>query len=287
MNPITSNMRLLASIVLVSVLLFGLLGAASPAAAAIESADRTIGTNEAAPGENVTVEVVVRVNEPGDRMSTDEFFKQSFDAAQITSVTYNGERISPFVSFADREDGIGIALEPDSGFEPGDVVTVRYEVTIPEDAADGETYRIEGESAIDDNDPVRHEGDTEIIIAASDDGSTSDDSSTDSSTSSTDSSTETPTDTTTAPETATETQENEDQTTSESTATETATASPQSSPTDEHTEPSTSSDDSTADETSETPTATESTDGDGTGFGSMVALLAMIAVVGALRKKRG
>ena len=161
-----SGLRLRTEIIALILLLMAAgAGTASLAAADIRSAERTIEAPSAEPGESVNITVEIQLSGEGDRMSVDEFFEKPFGDVSIGNVTYNGELTTPTISLGDEEDGIVLGIAPEGGFESGDIVEISYEVTIPDDATDDETFRIDGESAIDDEQPFEHTGDVRVNVS--------------------------------------------------------------------------------------------------------------------------
>jgi cell division septation protein DedD len=159
------------TIALVSAALLVCLAGAVPATATVDSVERSISEETVESGQTVTITVSVQVGEEGSRLTVEEFFDDSFESATEGTVTYNGDAVPPNASFVNETEGVLIALEPPDGFAAGDTVTVSYEVTVPSSASEGQSFQVDGESAIDDQSPVRHAGDTEISVASEGDGS--------------------------------------------------------------------------------------------------------------------
>ena len=155
----------------VSAALLVCLAGAVPATATVDSVERSISEETVKSGQTVTITVSVQVGEEGSRLTVEEFFDDSFESATEGTVTYNGDAVPPNASFVNETEGVLIALEPSDGFAAGDTVTVSYEVTVPSSASEGQSFQVDGESAIDDQSPVGHTGDTEISVASEGDGS--------------------------------------------------------------------------------------------------------------------
>ena len=153
----------------ITVVVLLLLLSAGLVAADIGTAERNVESSQAEPGEIVTIEISVQVDNAGERMSIEEFFEWSFESATLLEVSHNGVETIPLISFADEEDGVLIALEPSGGFTAGDTVSVVYAVTIQEEANGDATYRVNGESTLDDNEPIEHTGNAIIAVSGPDD----------------------------------------------------------------------------------------------------------------------
>jgi|GEM_PF-6483349 len=238
----------------------------------VDSAERSINQTNINPGETVRISIEIQIAHSGDRMSVEEFFDPSFSDATIEGVTHNNNSSPPVAAFADGEDGLLVALEPDGGFAPNDTVVITYTVTAAENASDEMTYRINGQTTIDDNEPVAHTGDSEITVSIE----------------------STPTPTTTQTRTSESTpvpkQTQASTQTSNSTPNSTATLNPTSATTRSTqveatpTQSSTRTDQSVAPASPETTAPTDnSTDADGSGLGPVFAVLAVLLAVGRLR----
>ena len=97
------------------------------------SADRSIDRTELAPGESTTVTVTVSFDEATD-FEIDEQFGPAF--ADVSIVDADG------ASFSAAENGRVVARYGQLGDDPRSSATLVYEVQVPADAADGETFDI-------------------------------------------------------------------------------------------------------------------------------------------------
>jgi hypothetical protein len=97
------------------------------------SADRSIDRTELAPGESTTVTVTVSFDEATD-FEIDEQFDPAF--ADVSIVDADG------ASFSAAESGRVVARYGQLGDDPRSSATLVYEVQVPADAADGETFDI-------------------------------------------------------------------------------------------------------------------------------------------------
>ena len=97
------------------------------------SADRSIDRTELAPGESTTVTVTVSFDEATD-FEIDEQFGPAF--ADVSIVDADG------ASFSAAENGRVVARYGQLGDDPQSSATLVYEVQVPADAADGATFDI-------------------------------------------------------------------------------------------------------------------------------------------------
>ena len=97
------------------------------------SADRSIDRTELAPGESTTVTVTVSFDEATD-FEIDEQFGPAF--ADVSIVDADG------ASFSAAENGRVVARYGQLGDDPRSSATLVYEVQVPADAADGATFDI-------------------------------------------------------------------------------------------------------------------------------------------------
>lgn len=152
-------MAVLAALVAASALLPFLL--AGSAVASVDSSERTLGTTEADPGQTVEVTVEVRLASGGDRLAISDDFSPAFEDVEITETRVDGESTLPVIA-ATNESFVEVGFEEE--FSAGDTVTLVYEVTVPGDAPDGQLFGFDGEAAIDDSEPVAHEGDGQLGV---------------------------------------------------------------------------------------------------------------------------
>lgn len=146
---------LVVSSVLVPALLTG------SAVASVESSERTLGTTQVDPGQTVEVTIETQLAEGGNRVAVSDDFSPGFSEVEIIDTRVNGESTLPVIA-ATNESFIEVGLEED--FSAGDTITVVYEVTVPEDAEDGQVFGFDGEAAIDDSEPVAHQGDGQLSV---------------------------------------------------------------------------------------------------------------------------
>ena len=147
----------------------------------IETADRDLESGTVDPGETVAVTVSVELGDGAENVSDDANFAadELFDpdlenvtlAVDDGAVAYNGESVTPTTHAADT-GGVIVALEradtPNGEFNAGDEVTLRYTVTVPENAGGGDEFAIDGDVRLGEEslEPVGPDS-----IAVSDSGS--------------------------------------------------------------------------------------------------------------------
>ena len=112
---------------------------AGPAAAEVDTADRTIEETELAPGDSTTVTVEMTMGADG-APDVIEDFDPAFANVELTDS-------APFYSFRDMELNGILFLWDD--VDAGETVTLEYEVTVPEDAAAGEDFLFVGTAGSD------------------------------------------------------------------------------------------------------------------------------------------
>lgn len=98
---------------------------ATGAAAAPDSASRTVGNDTIAPGETTNVTVTVEMDGNGGPLTLNESFSPGFASASIQSITVNGQAANPLISAANANG----AVVSFSGISGNATVTVTYQVT--------------------------------------------------------------------------------------------------------------------------------------------------------------
>lgn len=102
------------------------------ASSAVESADRTISSAEAAPGETVEVSIDATIDEAAVSNRVDDLIVPAPGGENVTVVEDDGATVSAY----QESTGIVTANYPESKTD----VTLKYEFTIPETASEGDTY---------------------------------------------------------------------------------------------------------------------------------------------------
>lgn len=152
-------------IALVTLLAVGIVAGgamATPVTDEVESAERTINETTADPGDHVSVTVTVTISEDGEKFSLTESFNPAFADVETDAIQHNGEFVTAPVAFiADDETVVAAIEEP---LEAGDTVTVSYDVIIPEDATQDDTFSIAGETGLDDQEDIEVSGDDSITM---------------------------------------------------------------------------------------------------------------------------
>lgn len=115
-------------------------------------AERSIDQTELAPGESTTVTVEIETSEVGDPSVIEEF-DPAFADVGIENVN------PPPVVSAVRDDNSALTVV----WQDTNSVSVKYQVTVPEDAEDGDTISISGEAQTTDG-PVTISGDNQISV---------------------------------------------------------------------------------------------------------------------------
>ena len=103
-----------------------------PASSAVESADRTISSAEAAPGETVEVSIDATIDEAAVSNRVDDLIVPAPAGENVTVVEDDGATVSAY----QESTGIVTANYPESKTD----ITLKYELTIPETASKGDTY---------------------------------------------------------------------------------------------------------------------------------------------------
>ena len=160
-----------------------LVGLAAGGVAATDlSADRSLETTEADPGETVTVTTTIELDSDSEIDYIEEF-NPAFEDVSIESMTNNGESFVPLLSDTSEESVLIFTNEVDAG-----TVTIVFDVTLPDDASPGSTFSFDGEvSPGGDDDPTIVDGDQTLTVAGeppeeadeTDDAQTDDDGTTD------------------------------------------------------------------------------------------------------------
>ena len=124
------------------------------------SADRSLETAEADPGETVTVTTTVELDSDSEIDYIEEF-NPVFEDVSIESMTNNGESFVPLLSDTSEESVLVFTNEVDAG-----TVTIVFEVTLPDDASPGSSFSFDGEvSAGGDDNPTIVDGDQTLTVA--------------------------------------------------------------------------------------------------------------------------
>ncbi|MFA9428378.1 PKD domain-containing protein [Natronorubrum sp. A-ect3] len=131
------------------------------AAAETVTGEQNIETQELSPGETTTVTIDVELDTIDDPAVYLEF-NSSFAAVEPIT-TDPSARIA---AGADANDGV-FAL-----WEDTEAATLQYEVTVPDDASEGDTYQLTGEVETEDE-TTDITGDTLIVVSEADSGSSS------------------------------------------------------------------------------------------------------------------
>lgn len=129
-------------VVLVVVLSAGTLLAAGSVTAQ-SATDRTVSNQTPAPGDTVTVTVTTTVAEPVDIDYADEFDPE-LAGSSLEEITVDGSETFP--SFSLFADDIGVLSADAVG---AGTIEIVYTVTIPDDAADGDTFTLDPSFEID------------------------------------------------------------------------------------------------------------------------------------------
>jgi len=130
-----------------------------------KSSTRTIADQTAQPGDVVEVTIKVTLSSGGERLQITDDFSPESSETNINSISYNGDPVLP-VAAVGASGFIEVALEED--FQPGDTISVTYEVTVPQDPGQEEAIEFSGFAALDDTQPVNHTGDSAIQIETND-----------------------------------------------------------------------------------------------------------------------
>ncbi|PSP28463.1 hypothetical protein BRC65_02175, partial [Halobacteriales archaeon QH_2_65_14] len=123
------------------------------------TADRTLNTTEAGPGDTVTVTTTIEPDIQEDNMSVVEEFSPDFGSANLVSITEGGDDVSPVLTAVGPE-GVIIVLE-DIGPQ---TINIVYQVTVPSDAQAGETYTFDG-TVETDNETISVGGDQQLVVS--------------------------------------------------------------------------------------------------------------------------
>jgi len=105
---------------------------------------RTLSSTTISPGGEVTVTLETVAS--GSSVSLNEVFDPTVESATIDSVTVNGATASPFIETA-NQSGVVVTF---SSLSPGDNITVKYTLSIPDNTTVGTTYLITGNVAQDE-----------------------------------------------------------------------------------------------------------------------------------------
>lgn len=102
----------------------------------IVSAERTIDSEEAIPGDTVGVTVTASFDGTTSAVEIDEQISPALSSSNVTGITASGATVSSY------QESSGTVF---ASWGPRDSATLSYEVTIPESASTGDTYDLSGE----------------------------------------------------------------------------------------------------------------------------------------------
>lgn len=142
----------------------GAAGSSSAGSAADEpTAERTLNTTAAEPGETVRVTATVTRDSAGPVDYLDEFEPAFADDASLVSLTANGDPISESLLGAFNDTIIVSA-----GGVPTGTVTVTYDVTVPVSATSGEIFSFDGFAQTGDgnDDETSVGGDSTLVVGS-------------------------------------------------------------------------------------------------------------------------
>lgn len=126
------------------------------AAGDITTGEQTIESQELSPGETTTVTVDVEQTTTGDPAVYQEFNSSFADIEIVTT-----DPSAAVVASTDSNDGVVAVWENTA------TATLQYEVTVPDNASDGEVYQLTGEVETE-NETTDITGDTQIVVSEDD-----------------------------------------------------------------------------------------------------------------------
>ena len=129
----------------------------SPAAAAVDSADRSVNQTEVAPGSTVVVTTTAGFNPPTGDARIEETISPALPAENIAITDSDGATISAY------QESSGTVF---SSWGNVSSVTLQYEITVPADTPGGTTFEFPAGQAVDavDNDTATIAGDQTIRV---------------------------------------------------------------------------------------------------------------------------
>jgi len=170
-----SSSRKLRGVFLAALMVFSVMAVASPATAAVTTADRSLSTTSVAPGGSVQASLTVEFNQDHDSVSIQDQLDvgavESIDSLSWSGDSDTGEVFAQVVDQDDdgTDDGVTVALD---GVDAGETLTVSYTVNVASDASDGDTIVFTGVSGDDvvAGDDTAELGSDTVFVSADEDG---------------------------------------------------------------------------------------------------------------------